>query len=182
MMEAVRQGGEGPPPQQASAPSLAIVDLSDLVVKEKCHCLNDAPAKPFANVFVGDERLVVQSDDDEQLLLTFEFREAVRLHSINIVAPSGSSAPETVKLYVNKETIDFADCEDSPAAQTLTLQQDDLKADRVTKLKMQNFSYVMLLSVFVESNHGADETQISSIKFNGSPLASFNMKEFKKVG
>ena len=34
-----------------------------------------------------------ESDNDEQLLMTFEFRESVRLHSINIVAPSGGAAP-----------------------------------------------------------------------------------------
>ena len=168
-------------PQQ-QAPSLGIVDLSDLIVKEKCHCLNDSPGKPFTNLFNGDERMTVQSDDDEQLLMTFEFREAVRLHSVNIVAPPGDGAPRTVKLFVNKPSIDFTETDDLPAAQTLVLGPDDVEKDRVTKLKMQCFTYVNLLTLFVQDNHGADETQISSITFNGSPLASFDMKEFKKVG
>jgi len=169
-------------PAPAPAPSQQIVDLSDLIVKEKCHCLNDAPAKPFANLWVGDDRLVCESDDDEQLLMTFEFREAVRLHSVDIRAPDSDAAPRTVKLYVNKPSIDFAECEDLPATQTLVLSPEDLAAGRVCKVKMQLFSYVTLLTVFVEDNRGADVTQISAIKFNGTPLASFDMKSFKKVG
>ncbi|KAJ8598286.1 hypothetical protein CTAYLR_005983 [Chrysophaeum taylorii] len=167
---------------QAAAASTSIVDLSDLVVKEKCHCLNDSPGKPFGNVFIGDERLVCESEDDEQLLMTFEFREAVRLHSINVVAPANDHGPKTIKLFVNKQSIDFADCNDLPASQLLVLGPDDVAADRVCKLKMQNFTYVNLLSVFVEDNHGADVSQISSIKFFGSPLPSTNMKDFKKAG
>jgi len=178
-MAAAQAAAQGAP-QIASNPG--IVDLSDLIVKEKCHCLNDASAKPFANLFIGDDRLVCESDDDEQLLMTFEFREAVRLHSINIIAPRGETAPRTIKLYVNKPSIDFAECEDLPSAQTIIFTQDDLASDLVSKLKMQHFSMVNLLTVFVEDNHGADTTAISTIKFNGSPLASFNMKEFKKVG
>jgi len=170
--------GTAPPP----APAVGIVDLSDLVVQERCRCLNDAPSKPFRNVFLGDDRFVCESDGDEQLLMTFEFREAVRLHSINIVAPPGAAAPQTVKLFINKESIDFGETEDLPAAQELRLTAEDLEPDRVTKLKMQLFTYVNSLTVFVEDNGGADATQVARVSFQGTPLASFNMKEFKKVG
>lgn len=170
--------------QQSASAHLTthIVDLSDLVVKEKCHCLNDSPGKPFANVFVGDDRLVCESDDDEQLLMTFEFREAVRLHSLNIIAPTDDHGPRTIKLFVNKPSIDFADCSELPAAQQFLLNLPDLEANRVCKLKMQNFTYVNSLTVFFEDNHGADLTRVSTVKFNGATLPSTNMKDFKKVG
>ena len=156
-------------------------DLSELIVKEACHCLNDSPGKPFSNVFIGDERLVCESDNDEQLLMTFEFRESVRLHSINIVAPSGDGAPLNVKLFVNQASIGFSDC-DGPCAQAFELSMEDVNKERVCELKMTRFSYVNSISIFVEDNHGADVTEISSIKFIGCKLQGTNMAEFKKQG
>lgn len=170
--------------QQDSSSHLTtqIVDLSDLIVKERCHCLNDSPGKPFENVFIGDDRLVCESEDDEQLLMTFEFRESVRLHSINVIAPSDDHAPRMVKLFVNKQSIDFADCSELPAAQELLLEHEDVLPERVCKLKMYNFNYVNLITLFVEDNHGADITRICTVKFNGATLPSTDMKNFKKVG
>ena len=36
---------------------------------------------------MGDERLQLRSDTDEQLILHLVFSEAVKVHSINLVAP-----------------------------------------------------------------------------------------------
>ena len=55
-------------------------------------------------------------------------------------------------------------------------------ADRVCELKMAKFNYVNVLSIFVDTNNGADVTSISSIKINGKTRESTNMANFKKVG
>ena len=62
-------------------------DLKDIINRGGCYCLNENPNQPHANLFQGDERLVLRSDTDEQLILHIEFQEAVKLHSINFVAP-----------------------------------------------------------------------------------------------
>ena len=47
---------------------------------------------------------------------------------------------------------------------------------------MAKFNYVNVLSIFVDTNNGADVTSISSIKINGKTRESTNMANFKKVG
>ena len=140
------------------------------------------PNKPVQNLFMGDERLVCQSGDDEQMIIFIPFREAVMIHSINIVAPDSDEAPEEVKLFTNNESLGFSDCEDGPCEQALTLTAEDLRPDRVMELKMAKFNFVNILSIFVATNNGADVTSISSIKINGKTRESTNMANFKKVG
>jgi hypothetical protein len=41
-----------------------VVEVSDLLVKGQCFCLNQDSLHPFSNLFVGDETLYLQSDAD----------------------------------------------------------------------------------------------------------------------
>ena len=45
------------------------------------------PKYPWDNLFMGDDRLQLRSDTDEQLVLHLVFSESVKVHSINLVAP-----------------------------------------------------------------------------------------------
>jgi len=45
------------------------------------------PKYPWENLFMGDDRLQLRSDTDEQLVLHLVFSESVKVHSINLVAP-----------------------------------------------------------------------------------------------
>merc|ERR1719464_2255568 len=97
----------------AAPPSLATVmgvgDLGDVIEPARCHGLNISPNKPVQNLFMGDERLVCQSAEDEQMIINIPFREAVMIHSINIVADGSSEeAPEEVKLFVNNPSLGFS--------------------------------------------------------------------------
>ncbi|KAJ1460460.1 putative thioredoxin-like protein [Pelagophyceae sp. CCMP2097] len=163
------------------AASRGIIALDDLIDKTQCHCLNDSDSKPFTNLFIGDERLLCSSADDHEIMMTFTFRESVRLHSINIVAPDSDAAPRTIKLFVNRTSIGFEDT-DGPCEQVLTLSAADMKKERVCELKMAKFNYVNSVTVYVAENQGAECTEISAISFNGQPLQKMDMKEFKKVG
>ena len=49
-----------------------------------------------------------QSEDDEQIIINIVFREAVCIHSINIVAPPGEEAPKEVKLFCNQPSLGFS--------------------------------------------------------------------------
>jgi hypothetical protein len=157
-----------------------VVDLSDLIDKGQCYCLNEQKSAPFANLFMGDDRLQLKSDADEQLLLHIGFQETVKLHSINFCAPPGQEAPTLVKLFINRDSMGFSDAEDIEATQVLTLTEDDLKEDAVTLLKFVKFQRVSSVSIFVEENGGADTTGISSIKFYGASVMTTKMSEFKK--
>lgn len=49
-----------PPP----APSQEIRDINDLISKPECFVLNQDPSYPWANLFMGDQRLQLRSDSD----------------------------------------------------------------------------------------------------------------------
>mmetsp|Transcript_3510 Transcript_3510/g.5198 ORF Transcript_3510/g.5198 Transcript_3510/m.5198 type:complete len:180 (-) Transcript_3510:233-772(-) len=165
-----------PAPQQ----SQEITDITHLLSQRECFCLNQDSKHPIGNLFMGDERLFLKSEDDEQLLLHFAFNETVKIHSINFVAPDDDSAPETVKLFVNVPSMGFSDAEDNAPTQVLELQSEDLDPTNATLLRYVKFQAVTTLSVFVETNRGADQTVLSSMKFNGLPIDGFNVAEIKK--
>jgi len=161
---------------------MGIGDLSEVIEPSKCYGLNISDAKPVQNLFMGDERLVCQSAEDEQMIINIPFREAVMIHSINIVGPDSDEAPEEIKLFTNNPSLGFSDCEDGPCAAKLKLGPEDLLPDRACELKMAKFNFVNVLTIYVDTNRGADVTSISSIKINGKTRESTNMANFKKVG
>ncbi|CAN0334082.1 unnamed protein product [Discosporangium mesarthrocarpum] len=131
---------------------------------------------------MGDERLQLKSDADEQLLLHVGFRETVKLHSIDFVALPDDTAPLTVKLYLNRLSMGFSDTEEVEPAQTLELTPEDLVDGSVSVLKFVKFQRVTGLTIFVQDNNGAEITGLSSVKFYGSSIAGTKMNEFKKAG
>mmetsp|Transcript_22995 Transcript_22995/g.28185 ORF Transcript_22995/g.28185 Transcript_22995/m.28185 type:complete len:173 (-) Transcript_22995:326-844(-) len=56
-----------------------------------------------------------QADGDPDLILYIPFSEAVLIKSVSIMG-NGMSCPRSVKLYVNRDDIDFAAVEDLPPA------------------------------------------------------------------
>jgi len=127
-------------------------------------------------------RLCCVSEDDEQMIINIEFKEAVCIHSINLCAPDDDTAPEDVKLFVNKPNIGFSDCEDGPCEHKMSMTAEDLVPDKVVALKVAKFNFVNSLTIYVSTNRGADVTSLSSLKLNGKTRESTNMANFKKVG
>ena len=95
--------------------SCEVVDVSDLVFKPDCFCLNQSSDEPFENVLKPDASLL-KSDADEQLLMHFAFKEPVRLNGLEITAPASDEAPKTLKLYCNRLNMGFDDCDGKAAA------------------------------------------------------------------
>ncbi|EEY60465.1 thioredoxin-like protein, putative [Phytophthora infestans T30-4] len=165
----------------AAAKTRAYGDLKESISTKDCYCLNEDPNKPFRNLFAGDDSLVLKSDADEQLMLYLEFQDAVKIFSLNIVAPQGEEAPRVIKLYVNRPNLGFSDAGDVEPTQTIELKEEDLLPENDVELRFVKFQRVKSVSVFVEENYGAEETVLSSLKFFGEPLAGTNMNELKKI-
>ncbi|TYZ65665.1 hypothetical protein PybrP1_007036 [[Pythium] brassicae (nom. inval.)] len=165
----------------AAAAGAKFRDLSDAFSRSACYCLNEHPSHPFGNLFIGDHTLQLKSDADEQLILHIEFQDAVKLHSINIVAPVGESAPRVLKLFANRSSLGFSDAGDIEPTQTIELTDDDLDPSKEVELRFVKFQRVQSITLFVEENNGAEETVISSLKLIGERIAGTNMNELKKV-
>ena len=70
---------------QASAPAedgTTIIDRSTKLDKTACYARNENVAYPWTNLFIGDSRLGMQSDADEQLIIHLSFQEFVKVCSV----------------------------------------------------------------------------------------------------
>ena len=70
--------------EQASAPAedgTKLIDLSEKLDKSSCYARNENSAYPWGNLFIGDSRLGMQSDADEQLIIHLSFQEFMRVCS-----------------------------------------------------------------------------------------------------
>eukprot|EP00621_Florenciella_sp_RCC1693_P013149 CAMPEP_0182552904 /NCGR_PEP_ID=MMETSP1323-20130603/49215_1 /TAXON_ID=236787 /ORGANISM="Florenciella parvula, Strain RCC1693" /LENGTH=183 /DNA_ID=CAMNT_0024764617 /DNA_START=15 /DNA_END=566 /DNA_ORIENTATION=+ len=183
-MAAALMNPRGAAAAQAAAPPTPVgdIDLGDIIDKKQCFCLNEDPAHPHTNLFMGDERLFLQSDSDEQLLVHIQFNEVVKLSAISFVGPEDESAPLTIKVFANRLNLGFSDVEDLKAEQVLDLTPADMLADSQTNLYAVKFTRVTSLTLFIEENNGDDVSKLSGLKFFGQTVAGTNMSEFKKVG
>lgn len=161
-------------------------DLTDMIIKKDSYARNEAPGFPYTNLFIGDSRLGLKSDADEQLLLHIEFHEFVKLRSIKFIEFNNGMDPESnpskVHLYVNRENLGFEDCGDVDPTQTLHLTSEDLKeSSEPIALKFVRFQRVKTITLFIEDNQGGDITALGGLIFIGIPIHGTKMSEFKKT-
>lgn len=179
-------------PADAQAPAPAedgkkLIDLSEKLDKTSCYARNENAAYPWTNLFIGDSRLGMQSDADEQLIIHLSFQEFVKVKSIKFTEWNRGSNPDmnpvTVHIHVNRNNLGFEDIEDVDPAQTITLTTDNLQeiSDAID-LYFVKFQRVKSLTFFIEDNAGADVTGIGGLQIMGSTIATTNMNDFKKQG
>jgi len=159
-------------------------DLSSLVDKNQGQCLNQSTDHPWTNTLTRDSSKYLESDCDPQLLLYIPFNQPVKIHSINVVAPTDGRAPAAIKLYINQPHLDFESTEDFEPTQAINLGSGDVTVSSLLPLKFVKFQNVSSISVFVESNQSdgdKDTTVIERLRIIGSPLGVANMKNFQRV-
>ncbi|KAF2722572.1 DUF1000-domain-containing protein [Polychaeton citri CBS 116435] len=110
----------------------------------------------------------LKSDADEQLLMHIPFTGQIRLHSILIRTSATDSAPQTLKVYVNRDNLDFATASDLPPTQELSIPQSNDISEIPVKRAL--FNTVRSLDLFFEDNWSQgeeDETRVSYLGFKG---------------
>ncbi|KAL7543724.1 hypothetical protein ACHAXR_013006 [Thalassiosira sp. AJA248-18] len=179
-----------PAAEQAPAPAQdgdKLIQLSDILEKTACYARNENTAYPWSNLFIGDSRLGMQSDADEQLIIHLTFQEFVRVKSIKFIEWNNGANPDmnpvTVHIHVNRNNLGFEDIEDVDPAQTITLKSSDLQEmSKAIDLYYVKFQRVKSLTFFIEDNAGADVTAIGGMQIIGKTNATTNMNDFKKQG
>ncbi|KUJ18095.1 DUF1000-domain-containing protein [Mollisia scopiformis] len=107
----------------------------------------------------------LESDADEQLLMHIPFTGQVKLHSIMIRTSPDDSAPCTLKVFINRDDLDFSTASDLSATQEFQLSQTSEIQDIPVKRAL--FGKVQSLTLFVFDNYGEDTTRISYLGFKG---------------
>lgn len=95
------------------------MEINTFISKQECECLNEADDHPMTHCLVSDGGFL-QSDCDEQLILSITFNQLVKIHSLKFKAPA-QLGPKEIKLLINQpRTIDFDQAESMTSVQELT--------------------------------------------------------------
>lgn len=109
------------------------------------------------------------------------FAGALKLHSILIRSSTSASAPKTLKLFANNDSLDFSSAGDVAPTQTLELSQtNDIQEIPV---KRALFGNTYNLNLFVEDNYGEEATRIWYLGFKGEfmNLSRWVVRAFGRV-
>lgn len=156
------------------------MDLFPFILKAQCECLNENDEYPLTNALAAGGGFL-QSDCDEQLILSFTFNQAVKVHSLKIKGPA-DMGPKDIKIFINQpRTLDFDMAESCSCVQELQLTPTDIEGNPVN-LRYVKFQNVSNIQFFIKSNQaGGDITQIDHIAIIGTPINTTNMGDFKRV-
>ncbi|KAM0666154.1 hypothetical protein ACQRIT_004875 [Beauveria bassiana] len=107
----------------------------------------------------------LESDADEQLLMTVPFTAQVKLHAILIRTSPAACAPKTLSLFVNQDGLDFEAAEESDPVQRLELAQTSDVQEIPVKRAL--FGRVQRLGLFFSDNFGDGEEDVTRISYVG---------------
>lgn len=169
--------------QHSSEKGVGIIGHSDLlshILLSQCECMNESDQHPFTNVFENNETYL-KSDCDGQLIMAITFQQPVKIHSLKLKAPL-ESGPKDVKIFINQpQTLGFDSGESNTAVQELHLSPSQLEGSPIP-LEYVKFQNVSNIQLFVQNNQNSlDSTVITYIGFIGTPLASTNMGDFRRI-
>ncbi|NWQ69475.1 TXNL1 protein, partial [Neopipo cinnamomea] len=118
-----------------------------------------------------------------QLLITVAFSQPVKLYSMKLQGPDNGQGPKYIKIFINlPRSMDFEEAERSEPTQALELGPEDIRDDGIIQLRYVKFQNVNSVTLFVQSNHGDEETtRITYFTFIGTPVQATNMNDFKRV-
>lgn len=156
------------------------MDLGTFIQKGQCECLNESDDHTFLHV-LSNEGGYLESDCDEQLIMSITFTQVVKIHSLKFKAPQ-TSGPKTIKLFINQpRTLDFDMANSYTPVQEFLLEPENLDGNPIF-LRYVKFQNVQNLQVFVKDNiSGSDVTRIDQFSIIGSPISTVNMSDFKRV-
>ncbi|KAM7276935.1 hypothetical protein ACFE04_018801 [Oxalis oulophora] len=143
------------------------VDLS------KVSALNEAVHGSVKSVFKAWEQrlnssgeLLESNEDDPELLVYVPFTSDVKIKSISIVGGADGTSPSKMRVFINREGIDFSDAQGMQAVQEWDLAEN-LQGVLEYQTRYSKFQSVGSITLHFPENFGGDTTQIKYIGFKG---------------
>lgn len=123
--------------------------------------------KPYSKR-LDHRQYLLSEEDDPECILHVPFTEGVRLAGICVAAENADTAPRHLKIFVNRDDIDFGLAEDLKADMELKDMHRDVSAE-VFYFPPRNgkFSTCHSLTIYVADNWGGDATRINYVGFKG---------------
>jgi len=121
--------------------------------------------KPHDSRTDGKE-FVRSADGDGELIIHIPFTVQVKLKSFSVIGGDEGSAPKAVKIWKNRDDIDFDTAEDIEPDQEFNLVVD---ADGSIEypVKIYKFAGAASITMFFTGSHDDEETQINYIGLKG---------------
>lgn len=136
-------------------------------------CFNEETPDTCKGVFrAWQDRLQVldnplrSNEDDPELLLFIPLDGAVKLQGIQVIGGSPSTAPSKVKLYTNRDDLDFSAVQSVPPVQELELQADQ-QGLLEYPVQAAKFNGVHSLYMYFPESFGGGQTEIHFIGLKG---------------
>merc|ERR1711936_714215 len=157
-----------------------MMDLSTFIDKARSECLNEDDDHPYTHCLASGGGYL-QSDCDEQVILSLAFNQGVKIHSLKIKAPK-DKGPKTLRVFMNQpNTLDFDKADSMASAQDISITLKQLEGE-IIPLKYVKFQNVNNVQFFFKDNQeGGEITQIDYLSVIGTPIDTTNMKDFKRV-
>lgn len=114
--------------------------------------------RPYENRL--EDRFSVETPEgDEELMVKVPFVSPAKVTAITVIGGDGGTAPSKVKLYINKEELDFTSVNDMDATQEVDLVEDFHGALQLP-LRAAKFLSVTHLCLYFPQSLGGDRTRI----------------------
>ncbi|KAK8086319.1 PITH domain-containing protein [Apiospora phragmitis] len=107
----------------------------------------------------------VASDADEQVIVQVPFTGQVKLHSILLRSSASDAAPRTLKLFINRDDVEFDAAAELAPTQTLELSQTGDVQELAVKRAL--FGKVTRLTLFFEDNFGDGDEEVTRFSYLG---------------
>ncbi|RIA92824.1 PITH domain-containing protein [Glomus cerebriforme] len=171
-------------PEESGSSSLNVQghsDINEFITLKQIDCLNQQENHNVRNIFNIDNTYL-ESDVDEQLLISIPFNQAVKIHSMKLVVKDIEHAPKTIKIYANRLNIGFDETDSIKETQVINLSKTDYENNDIIPLRFVKFQNVTNIALFVQDNLGDEETTIiKELHFIGSPVETTNIEQLKKI-
>ena len=120
---------------------------------------------PFFSLTSFANPVGLHSTLNKKLTPQISFTGQVKLHSISLRTSNSPSAPKTLKVFINRDKLDFSTAEEAEATQTFELS---LTSDvQELPVKRALFGKVRRLSLFFVDNFSEGEEDVSRIAYVG---------------
>lgn len=136
-------------------------------------CLNEATAGSVLSAFrPWHQRLEVppsplkSNDDDPELLIHVPFNGSVKLKAICIIGGYDGSSPSKLRVYINRDDLDFQNVAHLPPVQEWDLLEN-YNGQIEYPTHVAKFNGVHSIDLHIPSNFGANVTEISFIGLKG---------------
>jgi hypothetical protein len=113
-----------------------------------------------------DSNFLLSEEDDAELIIHIPFTVQVKLKSFCMIGGADGESPSRIKLFTNREDVDFDTAKELPGEQSFELVED-FEGRIDYPVRASKFSNISSLTIYISENFGADSTRLTYLGLKG---------------